>query len=60
MKPGTCVRIDCNAAFLHGEILGCWREGPATFAAVPLLAALTGLEELAGLGEEQSPHQALH
>src|ERR1035437_1316881 len=52
VKPDTCVRIDCNDAFLLGEILGCWREGPATFAAVQLLQALTGLEQLARFREE--------
>ena len=52
MKPDTCVRIDCDDAFLQGEILSCWREGPATFAAVELLEALTGLKELARLREE--------
>jgi hypothetical protein len=52
VKPDACVRIDCNDAFLLGEILGCWREGPATFAAVQLLQALTGLEQLARFREE--------
>jgi hypothetical protein len=52
LKSDTCVRIDCDDTFLLGEILGCWREGPATFAAVELLQALTGLEELARLQEK--------
>src|ERR1019366_158606 len=52
LKSDTCVRIDCVDTFLLGEILGCWREGPATFAAVELLQALTGLEELARLREK--------
>jgi hypothetical protein len=52
LKPATCVRIDCNDAILLGEILGCWREGTATFAEMELLQALTGLEELARLREE--------
>jgi hypothetical protein len=52
LKPETCVRIDCDDTFLLGEILGCWREGSATFAAVKLLQVLTGLEELASLQEE--------
>jgi hypothetical protein len=51
-KPNACVQIDCNDAFLLGEVIGCWREGPATFAAVELLQALTGLEELARFKEE--------
>jgi hypothetical protein len=52
LKPDTCVRIDCDDAFLLGEILGCWREESATFAAVELLQALTGLEKLTRLREE--------
>ena len=52
LKPDTAAQIDCDDTFLLGEILGCWREGPATFAAVELLQGLTGLEELARLGEE--------
>jgi len=52
IKPDACVQIDCHDAFLLGEVLGCWREGPATFAAVELLQALTGLEELARFREE--------
>jgi hypothetical protein len=52
LKPGTCLRIDCEDAFVLGETLGCWSEQSATFAvvktfaAVELLHALTGLEEL--------------
>jgi hypothetical protein len=57
LKLETCVRIDCDDAFLLGEILDCWREGPATFAAIQLLQALTGLEELARLREDVgNPH----
>jgi hypothetical protein len=52
MKPDTCVQIDCDDALLQGEILGCWREGPVTFAGMELLQALTGLKELAKLREE--------
>jgi hypothetical protein len=51
LKPDTCVRIDCDNAFLLGETLGCWREGPATFAAVKLLESLSGLVELTSRGE---------
>lgn len=51
-KPDSCVQIDCNDAFLLGEIIGCWREGPAIFVAVELLQALTGLKELARYKEE--------
>jgi hypothetical protein len=52
LKPDTCVRIECEDSFLLGEILGCWREGTATFAEMELLQAVTGLEELAKLREE--------
>jgi hypothetical protein len=51
-QPDACVRIDCDDAFLLGEIIGCWREGPAIFAAVELFQALTGLKELARFNEE--------
>src|SRR5260370_19759475 len=51
LKPDTCVRIDCDDAFLLGETVGCWREGLATFAAVKLLESLTGLVELTGWEE---------
>jgi hypothetical protein len=47
LKPGTCVRIDCEDAFVLGEVLACWGEPYATFAVVKLRQALTGLEELA-------------
>lgn len=47
LAPDTCVRIDCEDAFLLGETLGSWREGTATFAAVEIRQALTGLSELA-------------
>jgi hypothetical protein len=53
MKPDTCVRIDCDDALLQGEVLGCWREGPVTFACMELLQVLTGLKELAKLREER-------
>jgi hypothetical protein len=52
LEPETCIRIDCDDAFLLGETLGCWREGGATFIAVELRQALTGLERLAKLGGE--------
>jgi hypothetical protein len=54
LKPDTCVQIDCGDSFVLGEILGCWREEPATFAAVKLLQALTGLQELAKVREQLS------
>ena len=47
LKPGTCVRIDCEDAFVLGEVLACWGEHSATFAVVKVGQALTGLEELA-------------
>lgn len=49
LEPDTCVRIDCDDAFLHGETLGCWVERGSTFAAVELHQALTRLTELARL-----------
>ena len=45
MRPDTCVRIDCDDAFLLGEVLGCWRDGPAILVAVKLLESLIGLEK---------------
>jgi hypothetical protein len=57
LKPNTCIRIDCDDAFLLGESLDCWREGLTTFAAVKLLQSLTGLEQLASRDEYwDSPH----
>ena len=47
LKPNTCVRIDCEDALLLGEVLGCWREGVASFVAVKLIQMLTGLDQLA-------------
>ncbi len=52
MSADTCVRIHCDDAFVLGEILGCWREGPAMFAAVQLVQAVTRLKELAELRQE--------
>ena len=59
LKPDTCLRIDCDDAFLLGEILGCWREGLATFAAVKLLESLTGLVELTSPEEYRDSPQDL-
>jgi hypothetical protein len=58
IERDTCVQIDCDDAFLQGEVLSCWCEGRATFVAVKLMQALTGLKELARLREEylDSPH----
>jgi len=47
MSAGELVRIDVQDAFLLGEVLGCWREGSAVFAAIELQQALTRLSELA-------------
>jgi len=49
LRPNTCVRIECDDALLLGEVLGCWREGLATFVAVQVLHGLTGLGALASL-----------
>ena len=46
LQPDTCVRIDCRNAMLLGETLGCWSEGDATFVALELQQALTGIREL--------------
>ena len=59
LKPDTCLRIDCDDAFLLGETLGCWREGLATFAAVKLLESLTGLVELTSPEEYRDSPQDL-
>src|SRR5450755_4822842 len=48
LGPNTCVRIDCDDALLLCEVLGCWHQGLATFAAVKLIQTLTGLDQLAG------------
>ena len=47
VNPATSVRIDCDDAFVLGEILGRWPEQSATVAVVKLLQELSGLEELA-------------
>jgi hypothetical protein len=47
LMPGTCVQIDCEDAFVLGEILACWGENSATFAVVKVGQVLAGLEELA-------------
>ena len=59
LKPDTCVRIDCDNAFLLGETLGCWSEGLATFAAVKLVESLTGLVELTSREEYRDRPQDL-
>src|SRR5437867_1115451 len=41
--PDTCIRIDHDNSFLWGEVLGCWSEGSAIFAAIELKHALSGL-----------------
>ena len=53
MKAETCVRIDGDDSLVLGEVLGCWREGSTTFAAIELLQALNGLNELAHFREEE-------
>ena len=49
LKPGACLRIDCEDALVLGEILGCWREKSATFAVVETFAAVELLQALTGL-----------
>ena len=46
LNPETCIQIDCEDAFLLGEILGCWQENGVTFAAIELRQVLGGLAEL--------------
>jgi hypothetical protein len=43
----TSIRIDRADSLFLGEVLGCWYEGPAIFAAIELKHALSGLDELA-------------
>jgi hypothetical protein len=43
----TCIRIDRDGSFLWGEVLGCWYEGSAIFAAIELKHSLSGLDEAA-------------
>lgn len=52
LSTGTAVRIDCEDAFLLGEVLGCWQERGAIFIAMDLHHALTRLTELAELQNE--------
>src|SRR5579883_2414865 len=52
VNPEDCVRIDCQNAFLLGEVLGSWREGMTTFAAIEVQQALTRLSELARWNSE--------
>jgi hypothetical protein len=52
LSQDTCIRIDRDDSFLWGEVLGCWDEGSAIFAAIELQHALSGLDELARLRSE--------
>jgi hypothetical protein len=52
LSAGTAIRIDCEDAFLMGEVLGCWQERGAIFIALDLHHALTRLAELAELRDE--------
>lgn len=47
VPAGEAVRINAPDSFLLGEVLGCWRQPGAIFAAVELQQALTRLSELA-------------
>lgn len=51
MRAETCVRIDGDDSLVLGEVMGCWREGAITFAAIELVHALNGLDELAHFQE---------
>ena len=57
----TAVQIDCDDAFLLGEIVGSWREGSEIFAAIELQQAVTGLRQLASLRDQfldDQPHSS--
>lgn len=49
LAAGECIRINARDSFVLGEVLGCWREGQAVFAAIELQHALTRLAELAAM-----------
>ena len=44
LSPETCLRIDLKDAFVLGEVIGCWHEGPTTFVALELHQVLNGLK----------------
>ena len=52
LSEGTALRIDCEDAFLLGEVLGCWQERGAIFVALELRHALNRLAELAEMRQE--------
>lgn len=52
LAEGTAIRIDCEDAFLLGEVLGCWQERGGIFVALDLHHALTRLAELAEMRNE--------
>ena len=47
LQPGSGIRIDCDDAFMLGEVLGSWREEDAIFAALDLQQGVTRLAEWA-------------
>lgn len=55
LPAGEPVRIDAPDSFLLGEVLGCWRERGAIFAAIEIEQALTGLSDLARWMGERGP-----
>ncbi len=52
LQPGAGIRIDCDDAFMLGEVLGGWREEDAIFAALDLQQGVTRLAEWAAPREE--------
>ena len=58
LTEGTALRIDCEDAFLLGEVLGCWQERGAIFVALELHHALTRLAELAEMRNESREPQS--
>src|SRR5919201_2249206 len=46
------VRIDCDDAYVLGELLGCWHHGGILFAAIELREQMSGLAQLAAQLDE--------
>jgi hypothetical protein len=53
VSAGEPVRIDAPDSLLLGEVLGCWHEPHATFAAIEIQQALTRLSDLAKWMDER-------
>lgn len=55
IPAGEAIGVDGSDSLLLGEVLGCWREGSATLAAIEFQHALTRLSELARWVGEADP-----